>query len=438
MIEIFSIFFSFFILIFFFIFPINNLNLSTVLKNKNLKFLNIFDFLLINIVVNSTLLLFCSFFSISLILIFYLYILLALVFFFYYLKYFYFLIKNNKLCLLFFLIIYYSISVHVAADPSLTWDAAAHWIFKVQNYYQGGNYENLIKVPFNHYPHLGSYIWAFFWKNSFLQLEYFGRFFYIFIFVVAIFSLVEQLSFKFTSIERLLIILFICYLSTNFFLFGGYQEYLLFFLLFSFSRIFTLSQTYKFDKFNLLILLLVLISNLILWTKQEGFFYYIFLTIIFLIHSNQSTKNKFNYICFSLFFLCLFFYVKVKFFGLVEFQPEEKGKILQSIFYNLDINIIYKKIFLIVKYIVISFFKYPICILILVSSIVLNLKYNYFAKNKFLYTFLFLFVLLILSIYIQTTIDTEFLLSVTLNRIIFGISGFYIFLLVELLRLMRK
>lgn len=438
MIEIFSIFFSFFILIFFFIFPINNLNLSTVLKNKNLKFLNIFDFLLINIVVNSTLLLFCSFFSISLILIFYLYILLGLVFFFYYLKYFYFLIKNNKLCLLFFLIIYYSISVHVAADPSLTWDAAAHWIFKVQNYYQGGNYENLIKVPFNHYPHLGSYIWAFFWKNSFLQLEYFGRFFYIFIFVVAIFSLVEQLSFKFTSIERLLIILFICYLSTNFFLFGGYQEYLLFFLLFSFSRIFTLSQTYKFDKFNLLILLLVLISNLILWTKQEGFFYYIFLTIIFLIHSNQSTKNKFNYICFSLFFLCLFFYVKVKFFGLVEFQPEEKGKILQSIFYNLDINIIYKKIFLIVKYIVISFFKYPICILILVSSIVLNLKYNYFAKNKFLYTFLFLFVLLILSIYIQTTIDTEFLLSVTLNRIIFGISGFYIFLLVELLRLMRK
>jgi hypothetical protein len=101
-------------------------------------------------------------------------------------------------------------------------------MFKVQNYYQGGHYKNLFNVPFNHYPHLGSYIWAFFWKNSFLQLEYFGRFFYVFIFLVAIFSLVEQLNLTFSLIERLLFILFICYLSTNYFLFGGYQEYLLF------------------------------------------------------------------------------------------------------------------------------------------------------------------------------------------------------------------
>jgi len=438
MIEIISIFYSFFIFLFFFFFPLNNFNSYLFIQSKNLKFLNIFDFLLINIIFNLSFLFFFSFFSINLILIFYLYILLGSIFFLCYVKNLFLLYKKNILIIFLFLIIYYSLSVHVAADPSLTWDAAAHWIFKVQNYYQGGDYKNLITVPFNHYPHLGSYIWAFFWKNSFLQLEYFGRFFYIFIFLVAIFSLVEQLNLTFSLIERFLFILFICYLSTNYFLLGGYQEYLLFFLLFSFSRIFTLSQSIRGGKSNLFLFLLILISNLILWTKQEGFFYYIFLNIIYLIHGNQNFKNKFNYMLISLIFLGLFFYLKIHFFGLIEFQPEEKGKILQSIVSNLNILFLFKKIFLIIKYIIISIFKYPICILILISSIILNFKYNYFNKNKFLYTSLFLFVTFIFSIYIQTTLDTAFLLSVTLNRIIFGISGFYLFLLVEFLKVIKK
>ena len=438
MIEIFSIFLSVFIFLLFFFFPLNSFNSYLFLNTKSLKLLNIFDFLLINIIFNLTFLLICSFFSINLILIFYLFLLLASIFFLYYVKKFFFLFYKNSLIIFFFLIIYYSLSVHVAADPSLTWDAAAHWMFKVQNYYQGGHYKNLINVPINHYPHLGSYIWAFFWKNSFLQLEYFGRFFYIFIFLVAIFSLVEQLNLTFSLIERLLFILFICYLSTNYFLFGGYQEYLLFFLLFSFSRIFILLQSIKVGKCNLFFFLLILISNLILWTKQEGFFYYIFLNIIYLIHGNQNFKNKFNYIFISLIFLGLFFYIKINFFGSIVFQPEEKGKILQSMVSNLNILYLFKKIFLIIKYILISIFKYPICILILISSVILNLKYNYFNKNKFLYTFLILFVTLIFGIYIQTTLDTAFMLSVTLNRIIFGISGFYIFLLVEFLKVIKK
>jgi hypothetical protein len=438
MIEIFSIFLSVFIFLLFFFFPLNNFNSYLFLNTKSLKLLNIFDFLLINIIINLTFLLACSFFSINLILIFYLYLLLASIFFLYYAKKIFFLCYKNSLIIFFFLIIYYSLSVHVAADPSLTWDAAAHWMFKVQNYYQGGHYKNLFNVPFNHYPHLGSYIWAFFWKNSFLQLEYFGRFFYIFIFLVAIFSLVEQLNLTFSLIERLLFILFICYLSTNYFLFGGYQEYLLFFLLFSFSRIFILSQSIKVGKCNLFFFLLILISNLILWTKQEGFFYYIFLNIIYLIHANQNFKNKFNYIFISLIFLSLFFYIKINFFGSIVFQPEEKGKFLQSMVSNLNILYLFKKIFLIIKYILISIFKYPICILILISSVILNLKYNYFNKNKFLYTSLFLFVTLIFGIYIQTTLDTAFLLSVTLNRIIFGLSGFYIFILVEFLKVIKK
>ena len=78
---------------------------------------------------------------------------------------------------------------------------------------------------------------------------------------------------------KILLVLFLTIISLDFYLFGGYQEYLLFFL---FSILGIICFQY-FDNNNKIIssLFIVLVLNLIVWTKQEGLFYsIIFGTVI--------------------------------------------------------------------------------------------------------------------------------------------------------------
>ena len=427
MIEILSIFLSLFTFILISIFPINYFNHKKIFAVYKINF---FDILSINLILFLNLLLIFSFFSLDLRVIFLLYILICILFFlFNFNKYILFFKKNKIIFFLFFLIVF-CLSLTIAQISILTWDGAAHWLFKAQNFYQGSEYKNLVNLPMNHYPHLGSYVWAFFWKNSFLKLEYFGRFFFIFIFIVSIFSLGQQLNKNFSTLEKLFITFAITVFSTNIFLFGGYQEYLIFFILFVFSRLFFLLL--KNSQFSnlLTILLLLLTTNLLLWVKQEGFFYYIFLNLIFIFHLKNKFYYRFYYIIISVSFLLIFISIKIHFFGSFRFN---ENVIHPNLFDNYNIIILFNKILMIAKYILISFFKYPIWLIIIFSSIILFFKYNFFSKFYFLYTFAFLSFLLIFLIYIQTKEDISWLLPLTLNRLIFPISGFYAFLIVQLL-----
>jgi hypothetical protein len=352
-----------------------------------------------------------------------------------FIKYADFFIKNLFFISLFLLILF-CLFITIAQSAILTWDGAAHWFFKAQNFYQGSEYKDLKNLPFNYYPHLGSYIWAFFWKNSFLQLEYSGRFFFIFIFLVSIFSLGQQLNSKFSNVEKTLLTFLFVYLSTNLFLFGGYQEYLIFFVFFSFSRLFFLSQYLKRNNFyDFTPAFLLLVSHLVLWTKQEGFFYYIILNLIFLLHYKKNLYYKFVYLILTLVLLLIFIYTKIYFFGSFKFY---ETIIHADLINNFNLLILSKKIFLILKYIFISFAKYPIWILIILSSIILWIKYDFFNKNIFLYTFFFFSFSLVFLIFLQTTYELEWLLPLTLNRIVFPISAFLICLIVELLNRLKK
>jgi hypothetical protein len=76
-------------------------------------------------------------------------------------KYKDFFIKNLFFISLFLLILF-CLFITIAQSAILTWDGAAHWFFKAQNFYQGNEYKDLKNLPFNYYPHLGPYIWAFF------------------------------------------------------------------------------------------------------------------------------------------------------------------------------------------------------------------------------------------------------------------------------------
>ena len=433
MLEISSILLSIITFIVFFSFPINCYNYkSTVFKYK----LNFFDIILINVILNLNFLLILSFFSFNLNSIFIIYILICFLLVLFNLKKYADYFIKNLFFISFFLLLLFCLFVTIAQSAILTWDGAAHWFFKAQNFYQGGEYKNLKDLPFNYYPHLGSYIWAFFWKNSLIQIEYSGRFFFIFIFLVSIFSLGQQLNNKFSNIEKALLTFLFTYLSTNFFLLGGYQEYLIFFIFFSFSRLFFLSHSFKQNNsFDFTSAILLLAAHLVLWTKQEGFFYYIILNLIFLINYKKELYYKFIYLIASATLLLIFVCIKIHYFGSIKFA---ESIIHSELINNLNLLILFKKVFLILKYILISFFKYPIWILIILSSIILFIKYDFFSKNFFLYTFFFFSFSLVFLIFLQTTYDLEWLLPLTLNRLIFPISGFFIFLIVQLLNRIKK
>ena len=100
----------------------------------------------------------------------------------------YFFDKFNKS----FVLINFALFVDVARDLQLNWDALTLWKLKANHFYVGNNYFDPTYYPdtyFAHpqYPHLGTYIWAFFWKNSVLDYEYLGRTFQIYLYVVSLF-----------------------------------------------------------------------------------------------------------------------------------------------------------------------------------------------------------------------------------------------------------
>jgi hypothetical protein len=440
MTEIISIFLSIIVLLMIFSFP---LPLTSI---NRIKSLNIYDILLINIVIHSNFFLILSFFSLNTKILFFIYITISIFYFILFRKINFIYLKHNFLTIFFFIISLYCIFINIAQSSILSWDGAAHWLYKAQNFFQETEYKNLINLPFNYYPHLGSYIWAFFWKNSLIQVEYFGRFFFVFLFLSCCFSLGQQLNEKFSNFEKILISLLLTYLSTNFFLLGGYQEYFLFLIFFIFGRFFLLYQSNsKFIKEKYLIILILLATNLLLWIKQEGFFYFFILNAAFLFHIKFHLYFKSIYFLFSLILVFIFIKIKIFFFGNVSFNENINiNELFKSLFlliseylYNFTFYEFFYKILVITKYILISFIKYPIWVVIILASTVLIAKYKFFKNNFFFISYFFLHIALIYLVYLKHN-DINMLIPLTLSRLIFPISGLYIFLIVILLNKLKR
>tara|TARA_B110000503_G_scaffold143472_1_gene245144 strand:+ start:2214 stop:3500 length:1287 start_codon:yes stop_codon:yes gene_type:complete len=427
MIEIISIALSIPLFFLVFSFPLNCFNY----QKFKIKKLNFFETILINVVLHSNIFLLTSFSNFNLQYIFAAYIMLGVFFFILYFKRYIQYFVDNYLYFILFFILCYSFFVEISQNAHMTYDGVAHWFYKVQNFYQGGSVDNLNNLAFSHYPHLGSYIWAFFWKNSFLNYEYFGRFFYVFIFLISIFSIISSQK-EFSDTEKHFLIFGAVIISADFYLFGGYQEYLIFFCLVSFVHIFLLL---KKNNIFFLQLLLLLIANIILWTKQEGFFYYIILSLIFNIHFKQEKKKKILFIALYSFVFMLFIVSKIYFFG--SFRLTEKVS-LYEFFINFNFFIFLNKIILIFKYFFISFLKHPMWILIILSLIFLAKEKKFLLNNIFFITFLILTFGFVIFIYILTKFDLQWLLSVSLSRLVFPLSGFAMYLVLQVLKIYKK
>ncbi len=422
MIEIFSIYTQLFIFIIIFQFPLNKL----ILNKYGLLNVNYFEILIYNIILNSIFYLIISFLSFDLKFYFIFQIVFGSLFFI--LNFIYFIrnskknFDNHKILIAIFLLLNIILFSSIALNLRIEWDGLAHWIQKAQVYFQNGSYSELRDVSFAYYPHFGGFLWGYFWKNSILQLEYLGRLILPFFYLSGIFYSVSTLFKKEDYFIKILAILLIFTLTLDYYLFGGYQDYYIFFQLLIFSKIFYEYQKMKHSKFHFT--LLFLITILILWTKQEGFFYNFILTLIFILFCNKDNKTKFTFTFFVISSIVIQIYLKKIYIGSFEFnEPVFHDGLLRY----LNLTNILETFLLISKHIIISMFRYPIWILILFILLYFEIFDKKSKLPNYSLCYLFIFFGFVYAIYFQTKMPLDFLLPITIDRVLLQGSGFMIY-----------
>jgi len=429
MTEIIQIIYSVFFLTFFFLFPLNKFFLILITNNKGF---NNTDAISINFIIHFFFFFLISFSKINFYLYGYTIFTTSVIINIYLIKKNY---NSKKISLLDILsvITLFGIVIQIALTNRLEWDGLAHWLYKVQIFYQNGSVLDLKEVPFPSYPHLGSFVWAFFWKISYLKYEYLGRFFYIFIYIVSILSLAKLLKDNFYS---LIFFIVVTTLTLDFYLFGGYQEYLLFSILSIFARFFFFSEN-KYKKKNYLyIILFNLICFIIPWVKQEGEFYALFLFILVIFKKEFTKKNK---LLFSLVFILsiITWYI---------IESNIKGHIAYQLPLNRDNYLSkYKDVMIIIEtfaYITLHIFKvmirYPVWILIIIFSFLYFRKNNFDENMKLIILFFIMNFSFLYAIYFWIPVDYIFSLQTSLFRLMLHTTGFYSVILIILLKKIQK
>jgi hypothetical protein len=431
--EILLIFFQLVLFLTIFSYPINIFNCQNLIKTN---FINIYFIFSINIIIHFTFYLIISFTSVNIEYFFYLEILLSLLFCFIYKKKIYSKLKQYKFKDYKFFLIFVATNLlfflTIAAYPKLQWDGLAHWVFKSKLFFDGGNYFDLKdNVPFSYYPHLGTFIWGYFWKNSFMGYEYFGRCVYAFIYLLSLF-LTTSYFFDKNKNENLnkqiLLTIFLLVISIDFFLFGGYQEYLLFFL-FLILGLLSILHLQNLNA-NFILFLIILNLNLICWSKQEGFFYVIIIGVILSFFNYKNLKNFLIFLLFTI-FICLTsltlksFVIENGFFNEKIINPE--------ILEYLNLKVLINDLLIISKHFVISSFKYPV-IIIGVSLLCIFIRKITNKIDIYFYILFLINLLFIISIYLQTSMDIEYLLPITVDRILLQTSGMYLIYLAYKIR----
>ena len=427
MIEIFQALIQFFILFIFFLFPITPQVNNILLKKYNFK---IFDIICINIVLNLNCYLLLSALEINLNILFIINAICALIFFFFHFKKNILFLKKIGFQIIFlFFIVNISLFLNSMNDLKLHWDGVAHWIFKASAYFQGLGFVNTGNTA---YPHLGGFVWGYFWKNSIIQKEYVGRLTFIFIYVSSIFCLMSLFKKTIKVIYQLLFVTIILALTYDKDLFGGYQDYLIFSLLIINSKfLYLIINTTSKNKF--LVIIFFLSAYIGSWIKQEGFVYFVITTFLLIIFEKEKKKKL--YFLLTLLTLIFFYFILKKIFNnQLSFDQELNSQLFASVnFFNI-IEILKNINF----NIIVTIFKYPLWILTLMCIYLsLRNKKNYYQFRHFYFFFLiniiFIYFLMTFTCLNIGSSGCELVLRVSLDRIIFQTSGFYLIFIIVFL-----
>ena len=414
MIEIFKIISIFPIFFLFLIFPINTFGRSKIILD--------YDLYSLNLIINLNIFLIFSLLPLAIENYQNIFLITYLVLFIYkiYNKSF----KNifyNKPAFYIFLLLFIIISLSVASRLELGWDAKYFYYIKTLFFYEGLNIAEIKNFKdYSWHPHLGSYIWAFFWKLPFIDHEYFGRLFYVFIFCFSIVGVIFKDKNKFYL--KTIFILSILLLVYNYERFSGLQEVLIFSLLIISSRF--LYDLQKNKKINNIVALL-LISNLLIWIKSEGLVFSLILLIILLVSHKTNLKNKIIVLTTGI----LIFSFKKIIYIYLQFDTVAQPYYNLPFLLSLDVLEVLNRIghtFFYLSYYGLTNILFFTGIIILLF---INLKKTK-ELNTTIFNYYFLFnISFIFAAYIFREMEIVYSLRTTLERIVFISSGFYLYLI---------
>ena len=396
MIELIGILSSLLIFFIFSLFPLPVGYFDKFLSNYKYR---IYDLCLINLLINFVLLLFLSFTEINLFYYFITLITISIILNFYSSFRNKFYLQNFKdFNFIFFLLINLIIFIFIAQEPTLSWDSQKNWFYKAQSFFYNYNFfdlNNMLGVDY--YPHLGTYLWGFFWKNSLMSYEYFGRYIFVYTFLLTIFSICDYL--KVEKYIKALIVTLIVLLCFDDFLFKGYQEVLVFSLmLFATKNIYN----YILHQKSLYLIISFICLNLLPWIKNEGFLLLGIFVLSLLITIKRFQKKK-EIIFFISFSILLVIIKKLLFLKYLDINLTHGGNFpFPIIFYDL-VNF---SVSIFIGFIL-AIFKYKIWIFILLSIYLISKNKKISTKeNQFLNLMkinLIMYFLLILGIYFGLT-----------------------------------
>ena len=426
MIELIGILSSLLIFFIFSLFPLPVGYFDKFLSNYKYR---IYDLCLINLLINFVLLLFLSFTKINLFYYFITLITISIILNFYSSFRNKFYLQNFKdFNFIFFLLINLIIFIFIAQEPTLSWDSQKNWFYKAQSFFYNYNFfdlNNMLGVDY--YPHLGTYLWGFFWKNSLMSYEYFGRYIFVYTFLLTIFSICDYL--KVEKYIKALIVTLMVLLCFDDFLFKGYQEVLVFSLmLFATKNIYN----YILHQKSLYLIISFICLNLLPWIKNEGFLLLGIFVLSLLITIKRFQKKK-EIIFFVSFSILLVIIKKLLFLKYLDINLTHGGNFpFPIIFYDL-VNF---SVSIFIGFIV-AIFKYKIWIFILLSIYLISKNKKISTKeNQFLNLMkinLIMYFLLILGIYFSLTdhiYGVEWWIVNSLDRLLYQVSGMFIIYIV--------
>jgi len=339
-------------------------------------------------------------------------------------------ISLQSLVILFFFI--FILSISIGSNLKLEWDGAATWIYKTINFYSGNNFNNLSEIPGAiTYPHLGSYMWAFFWKNSFINNEYVGRIFFVFCYCLSILLIVGLPKIKLSN--KILLISGFLILTLDYYLFAGYQEYLVFSIL---IFIFYFYFKYFVQKQKIFLIPMIFFINAIIWVKNEAsvFVFFFFLFIIFH-HLIEKHKIKNEIFILSIFFIFVVFVKYLVFYNnFNEINTGWHGYQTNSLKDIFQIDYFIERTSSIIMNIVVALIKCKVYLMFFLTLLFCLKHKNLKIFLPFLF-FLFLNLILVFLIYFLTnSVDWQNYLATTVDRLLFQTSGIYLIPIYFILR----
>ena len=413
MIEIFNILFIIIISLILYCNYFSFILLNKIFDKKNFALIDYFS---INILIFSLICLFISFLNIDYELIIFSIIIISALSILFNLKKFNFNILKENNYLIIFVVFCSIITLDLIVNPKLEWDGHS-WYFHALNFYENFNNLNLTKTSYNHYPHLGGFMWSVYWKFSLVPNEVYGRIFYIIIYVAGILSVSQ--NFSKNILYNLIISIFLIFITYDRFLFGGYQEYFMFSVILILMNMFNKYHLKNLNYFQ--ISFFIICAYLLVWIKNEGLLFFLFILYYL---SLSKTFNKKIFIIFLALLL-----IGLKFFLAFEITENNVFE-LSNINFSFNENILYK-LFFIFKHFVIAMFKYPIWLIFFLVLLICQIS----KKDLYIISFFIYSIFLVLFIFLLTgpTENIEWYVTGALDRILFQLSAFTVlFVLLKL------